>query len=781
MNKRFSRTVAAFILAFTIAVAPVLPLSAYAADASALAITITNLGLSASVSGNTVTVTGSVKNPAAPLELAIDSDVTVVWRANLTGTPATGQSLGLILINNSSGGRFVMESGRISAEGCYAINNIGNDIIISGGLVEATGTLQCYAIKSDYSSGKITVSGGTVKVEGGAGSAAIYVGGGGVEVSGGEVLAVGTTSNYAFYADGSGIVDVTGGLVFGYGGSINDIVASDITLVNNGGTVLVWDKSETGPFTAGTATGLDVDPSDTAAWGRQNGEGGIIYDTDKFLPISGVTVKAPPTAPQNLTATTGDGQVTLSWAAPDDNGGAAISKYQYSVSTDGTDNWQDVPGSDAATTGYTVTGLTNGTSYTFKVRAVNGIGAGKEASATATPIEAPIPVATIGVAGAGGATTITTNGAALQMLAEVQPANATNRAVTWTISGGSGAAVNAETGLLTATANGTVTVRATADDGSGVFGETAITISGQSGGVIPVTSIAVTGAGGATTITAYGGTLQMLADVQPTNATNRAVTWTISGGSGAAVNEATGLLTATANGTVTVRATAEDGSGVFGQAEITISGQSGGSSVNSSNNGDSGSSGGKDSVTIGLPISPMWLERIPAAILASEAKRENQNFVRTGYGYQYGVRGNAWDRLVNLQYQHDTMDGKSVQVRLYVNEPEKFTKDTLVSGWVKGAEVDKVRGIFEKWFSNKVRVIHFDQQTDWEQPVGVAARVDLAGMNTENLYFYSYDKKANSYRRIEKPAYWIDKNGYLHFDTPYAGDIVISEGPLEKK
>ena len=37
MNNRFSRTVTALILTFAIAVAPVLPLSAYAADASALA------------------------------------------------------------------------------------------------------------------------------------------------------------------------------------------------------------------------------------------------------------------------------------------------------------------------------------------------------------------------------------------------------------------------------------------------------------------------------------------------------------------------------------------------------------------------------------------------------------------------------------------------------------------------------------------------------------------------------------------------------------------------
>ena len=47
------------------------------------------------------------------------------------------------------------------------------------------------------------------------------------------------------------------------------------------------------------------------------------------------------------------------------------------------------------------------------------------------------------------------------------------------------------TGLVTAVSNGTVTARATANDGSGVYGQLTITISNQ---VIPVTGITVTGA-----------------------------------------------------------------------------------------------------------------------------------------------------------------------------------------------------------------------------------------------------------------------------------------------
>ena len=91
--------------------------------------------------------------------------------------------------------------------------------------------------------------------------------------------------------------------------------------------------------------------------------------------------------------------------------------------------------------------------------------------------------------------------------------------------------------------------------------------------ILLVSSITVTGTGGATTITTDGGTLQMSANVLPANATDNSVTWSVTPGTGDATINTSGLLTATANGTVMVRATANDGSGVYGELEITISGQ----------------------------------------------------------------------------------------------------------------------------------------------------------------------------------------------------------------
>ncbi len=91
----------------------------------------------------------------------------------------------------------------------------------------------------------------------------------------------------------------------------------------------------------------------------------------------------------------------------------------------------------------------------------------------------------------------------------------------------------------------------------------------------PVTGITVTGAGGADTIATNQGTLQMSAEITPQDASVQTVTWSVENGTGSATIDAGGLLTAVSDGTVTVRATADDGSGVSGTKIVTISNQGG--------------------------------------------------------------------------------------------------------------------------------------------------------------------------------------------------------------
>ncbi|HTE48288.1 MAG TPA: peptidoglycan-binding protein, partial [Candidatus Paceibacterota bacterium] len=90
---------------------------------------------------------------------------------------------------------------------------------------------------------------------------------------------------------------------------------------------------------------------------------------------------------------------------------------------------------------------------------------------------------------------------------------------------------------------------------------------------ILITGIVVKGEGSATTLSADGGTLQMLADILPVDATNTSVTWSVAPGTGTGSINGSGLLTALTKGTVTVTATANDGSGISDDIIITISGQ----------------------------------------------------------------------------------------------------------------------------------------------------------------------------------------------------------------
>ena len=92
-----------------------------------------------------------------------------------------------------------------------------------------------------------------------------------------------------------------------------------------------------------------------------------------------------PDAPINLMAEATDGAVTLTWAAPEDDGGSAITDYEYRI--DRRNPWISIGSTD---TTHTVSGLVNGTVYVFEVRAVNRIGKSFSSNrAEATPV-APV-------------------------------------------------------------------------------------------------------------------------------------------------------------------------------------------------------------------------------------------------------------------------------------------------------------------------------------------------------------------------------------------------------
>lgn len=188
------------------------------------------------------------------------------------------------------------------------------------------------------------------------------------------------------------------------------------------------------------------------------------------------------------------------------------------------------------------------------------------------PFNTAFVVESITVQGEGGATSIDTDGGTLQMEAMVMPDFASDQSVTWSITSGEDVADISGSGLLSALSDGTVEVTATANDGSGVSGSAEITVTNNES--VLVESIIVQGEGGATSIDTQGGTLQMEAMVMPASADDQSVTWSITSGENVASISDSGLLTAMEDGTVEVTATANDGSGVSGSAEITVTNQS---------------------------------------------------------------------------------------------------------------------------------------------------------------------------------------------------------------
>ncbi len=116
---------------------------------------------------------------------------------------------------------------------------------------------------------------------------------------------------------------------------------------------------------------------------------------------------------------------------------------------------------------------------------------------------------------------------------------------------------------------------------------------------IPVATVIVSGKDSVSTITTRGGALQMVATVTPDNATNKAVTWSIEAGSNYAAISASGLLTASANGTVVVKATSVSNPQVSNTCEVVITGNA------SSGGGGGGSSNTTPSPTPVVPPTPV--------------------------------------------------------------------------------------------------------------------------------------------------------------------------------
>ena len=119
----------------------------------------------------------------------------------------------------------------------------------------------------------------------------------------------------------------------------------------------------------------------------------LVFPLVLDLSASAATAPQPPTG---LTATTiSSSRINLSWTAPSNNGGSAITGYMIERSANNGTTWSSiVNNTGSASTAYSNTGLNPSTSYSYRVSAINSIGTSSPsntASATTKPAPPPVP------------------------------------------------------------------------------------------------------------------------------------------------------------------------------------------------------------------------------------------------------------------------------------------------------------------------------------------------------------------------------------------------------
>ena len=188
------------------------------------------------------------------------------------------------------------------------------------------------------------------------------------------------------------------------------------------------------------------------------------------------------------------------------------------------------------------------------------------ASASGTPIyytgqatiTEPVLVTTVTVFGAD----TVTEGTQETYTASVSPTNATNKAVTWSVSGPATiTSQDDDSCVVSFTGTGSVTVTATADDDSGVSGNRIVTVESS-------TQVSLAGPSSVY----VGNEIEITATV--TGGDSAGVEWQTPTGTGSVgtpvTTSTTWTATATGIGSVTIRAVADDDSGVYDEITVEI-------------------------------------------------------------------------------------------------------------------------------------------------------------------------------------------------------------------
>jgi len=168
----------------------------------------------------------------------------------------------------------------------------------------------------------------------------------------------------------------------------NQSLSIAFSINNGGGAITNYSYSTNG--TTYTAFSPAQTSSPVTITGLTNGTSYTVYlkatNAIGTGPASASVTATPaltvPDAPTIGTPTIGNGSVSLTFTAPASNGGSSVTNYSYS--TDGTNYSAFSPAQ--TTSPLTISGLSNGVTYTIRIKAINAIGSSlASSSVSATP------------------------------------------------------------------------------------------------------------------------------------------------------------------------------------------------------------------------------------------------------------------------------------------------------------------------------------------------------------------------------------------------------------